>query len=207
MSVPHSLLFVCEANVCRSPLMELALRDVLASDEWEISSRGTQVSPGMSTMCSIGALMCGVGVSAHTPVALTLEDIERSHLIITASRAERAAAAAMVPAVRWKVFTLREAIFLGERAPTAEERGIDGLEEVRGPRLEKYAAVLHRRRGLLDPPVRRRRLLPRRPRINPLDVPDVHSSRPAVHRAVLREVAAQVGLFGEQLATDRSGVS
>lgn len=207
MSAQHTVVLVCAANICRSPLMELVLRDCLPAAEWRILSVGTNVSTGThsaasSTMCSISAQIAGVDGTAHTPTPMTPEDLERSDLIVTASRAERAAVATMDPSTRGRAFTLHEAIHLGERSPDPEEWEAAQSAGADTSHLQRYAAILHHRRGLLAPPPPPRKLLPWRSPTDPLDVPDVHGSKPAIHRAVLREVADQTRTLGSRIGDD-----
>lgn len=207
MTEPHTVVFVCAANVCRSPLMELVLRECLPEVGWSVSSVGTDVSGGThatvpTSMCPVSAQIAGVEAGAHIARPMTVEELDGSHLIITASRAERAAVATMAPPARSRTFTLREAIHLGALPPESEEWDAAEVTGSCTTPVERYAAVLHRRRGLLAPPTSPRKLLRWRAAGDPLDIPDVHGSKPAVHRAVLRDLADDVRTLGDRISAD-----
>ena len=200
MKATRRVLFVCEANICRSPLMEAIFHAGMPDEVWQTVSRGTRLRPAANTMCTVAAQLAGVDADTHSPSAVTLGDMRQSQLIITASRAEREALAAMAPAMRWKTFTLGEANILGAERPSSMERSqaMKNSQDMDG--LESYAAVLHRRRGLVMLPEPKRRLLIGRMQTSPLDVDDAHGLRPAVHRTTLEAAVAQVQTLCEHLA-------
>lgn len=192
MSVTHRVLFVCEANVCRSALMEAVFLASMPADRWRAHSAGTAVRGGDRAMCDISAEVAGCDPLSHSSVQLTREGIERNHLVVTASRAVRAEVAALAPGMRWKIFTLRELNFLAARAPAWE----GGLAVADGSRhvddLERYAIVLHRRRGLEQSPGPRRWRFGRKARSHSFDIDDVHGSKLSVHRSALEAVVEDV---------------
>ncbi|WP_363558143.1 hypothetical protein [Microbacterium sp. LWO12-1.2] len=198
----HRLIFVCEANVCRSPLMEGVMRALSGSDGWEISSAGTKVGAGALEMCPVSAsLIAAAGgsdvtalTSMHRPRSITADDLRGADLILTASRAERSAVAALAPEVRSRTFTLREAVYLGKEPVQPQEFELmaefaSSAVEARG--LELYAEVLHARRGFIAPPVARRTLWGKRRR-NPYDIPDAHHGSARRHHAMLASTVADV---------------
>ncbi|TQL82411.1 protein-tyrosine-phosphatase [Microbacterium saperdae] len=202
MHVTHRLIFVCEANVCRSPLMEGALRASSHADGWEISSAGTRVGTGALEMCTVSAsLVAAAGgteaaalTKTHRPAGIDAEDLRAADLILTASRAERSAVAALVPEVRSRTFTLREAAYLGKEPvqPHEFERMAEfasSAVEARG--LQLYAEVLHARRGFIALPLARRSLWGKRRR-NPYDIPDAHHGSARAHHAMLASTVADV---------------
>lgn len=193
----HRLIVVCEANICRSPLMAQVLR---ASDEarlWEIGSAGVRVGPGDRPMCQTAAEVAraaGVGsdVDEHRSSAIDAGRIRAADLILTASRAERSFISQLVPQARSKTFTVREALLLGAEAFGPEEApAADGLAA--------YATALHSRRGFVAPPKTGRTLLGRR-RTNPFDIPDAHHDSPRAHRAMLERTAVDVRALHRQLS-------
>lgn len=204
MSSAQRILFVCEANVCRSPLMEAVFRASFPSEAWHVSSRGTKVPRGAREMCATAARVAGVLENSHVPTQITAQDILDHGLVITAGRAERAAVVEWDRAAREKTFTLREALLLG--APPAHDpvdHGAPGDSNgsgADGPQtLDQYVAALHHRRGLVDlPEVRRVPILQREP-IHPLDIRDVHGLGPLTHRSTLRSTMRRTQLLGEQL--------
>ena len=200
MKATYRVLFVCEANICRSPLMEAVFRAGMPDEVWQADSRGTKLRPAATTVCTVAARLAGVDAEAHSPSAVTEGDLRQSQLIIAASRAEREALAALAPAMRWKTFTLGEANILGAEPPSSKEQS-QAMENSKDMNdLEGYAAMLHRRRGLVVLPEPKRRLLVGRIQTSPLDVHDAHGLRPAVHRTTLYAAGTQVQTLCEHLA-------
>ncbi|PZU45680.1 MAG: hypothetical protein DI566_09485 [Microbacterium sp.] len=205
----HHLLFVCAANVCRSPLMELAFASLVAGagedDAWTLSSRGVSVVQA-HRMCAIAAGLTE-GTAAHASVAdhvstqLTDVDVKAGDLVIAASRDERAAIARMVPASRTYTFTLKEAVSLGALAFDPQERERVAANTADGLTLSAYAELLHQRRGRVAVAPRGRANAPRLPWASsddPQDIPDVHHGSVRRHQKTLRSVRDLVGTLHEQ---------
>lgn len=202
------LIFVCEANVCRSPLMEIVMRAQPGMSDWRISSAGTRVGPGGLEICQVSASIADAESGntakqkrAHRSEALDADTLRSADLILTASRAERSAVAALVPEVRSRMFTLREAVHLG--AEPVPERELELLaqfrsdaEDLRGVR--RYAQALHARRGFVTLPAVRRTLFGARRR-NPYDIADAHHGSDREHEAMLRATVQDVKHFHGQL--------
>lgn len=209
--VTHNVLFVCEANVCRSPLMAFAFehddRPPVFRD-LSVGSRGTAVGNRRLPLCDIvGSLIDGQPgaeslAAGHQATQLLDSDLEAQELVITASRAERSAVARLDPSLRSRTFTLREAIWLGADRASAVEREM--LASAHGnpvrSRVAGFAALLNSRRGLLPAPASRRSIVPWAAASDPLDVPDAHHVRDAQHVAVLKSMRADVIAFRSQLA-------
>jgi protein-tyrosine phosphatase len=192
-----NLLVVCAANVCRSPLAEYLLRQGLASlPEFEghsVSSAGAVASPGAG-ICGRVEERIGEGgatfAASHHSHALSVDDVRRSGLVLTATKAERAAVARLDPSARSRTFTMREAAALASAGPW------DAMGQGEDP-LAAFASVIHSRRGLSTPPpkdpspglVARLR---RQRSSDPLDVPDGHGLSTRQHRQALDEVARAV---------------
>lgn len=214
----HRLIFVCEANICRSPLMEQVLRSRVDADLWEISSAGTRVGPGDRAICALSADVAAAAgadeesTGEHRSTGIDADTLLAADLVLTASRAERSAVAQLVPEARSKTFTLREAIHLGADPLDRDEldvlTGFVGSASADG--LEVYAAALHHRRGFVAPPSAGRTLWGKR-RPNALDIPDAHHGSDREHRAMLErtaldvaELQRQVDLFLDSPAADRT---
>jgi len=199
--VTYRLIFVCEANVCRSPLMEIVMRAQPGMSDWRISSAGTRVGPGGLEICQVSASIADAESGntakqkrAHRSQALDADALRSADLILTASRAERSAVAALVPEVRSRMFTLREAVHLG--AEPVQERELELLaqlgsdaDDLRGVR--RYARALHARRGFVTLPAVRRTLFGARRR-NPYDIADAHHGSDREHEAMLRATVQDV---------------
>lgn len=200
----HRLVFVCEANVCRSPLMELVLRAHTDDAHWHVSSAGAHAAPRGSRMCALSATAAAVAgdaatpdlVDAHRATPLTAERVRAADLVLTATRVERAAVATMVPDARARAFTLREAVHLGAE-PMDLAAPVRHAPDDEADGLARYAAALHARRGLAAAPHRGRGLLGRR-RPHPFDTPDAHHGSVRGHRAMLAATADDVQRFLRQ---------
>jgi len=198
--VSYRLLFVCTANVCRSPLMEFTFSSCLDDvDRWSIDSRGTNVTR-QSSMCSRGRSLITVPrvshlADRHLSAAVTAADLKAADLVVTASREERSNLARVLPSSRPYTFTLREALALGEansRVESSQKIDVASL-------LAGYAAILNSRRGSVVPPRSPRFLWGER--VNPMDTPDVHHSRPYRHSAVLERVRDDTQMLQQRIAT------
>ncbi len=201
MSEKHAVLFVCEANVCRSAMMEAVFRAAVPGAAWRVSSAGTRVVAHRLSMCEVSAAVSDVDPRRHVARQVDAAMLRDHDLVITASRAERAALGAMAPTLRWRTFTLREALILsGGLADGRGDAGVDGHLSI----LERYASALHRRRGIVDVPRTRRRFPVGREPDDPLDLPDVHGARLSRHRSVLdagaRDVRTLAGRLREAVA-------
>lgn len=87
---PFAVMFVCTGNICRSPMAEIALRSLL---ERERPEKAEVFSSGIATTNGIPASDYAVeavkiwdcDLSAHQSRQLTIEDIQRSDLILAMS--------------------------------------------------------------------------------------------------------------------------
>ena len=206
-----SIAFVCTANVCRSPIMHFTFRTAIAARgagrQCVVASRGTRAAS--EQLCSLSAKFIGEGSDAldftrsHTPRSITAQFAATQHILLTASRAERAHLASLAPECRGRTFTVREATALGELPATAVELARSKLL-VQGKGLtpfEAYADLLHCRRGLSTVPTTTRTAwvgLLGRPS-NPLDIMDGHNSSPQAHRRAVRLAAQQAELLARQI--------
>lgn len=121
MSIPGSelILFVCAANVCRSPLSEVLLRRGLEDcPEIRVESAGTHARTGAAICSLVADQLSGDGrvddAQAHRSRPLTAELLGEATLILAADREVRSDVVRMAPQVRDRVYTLREAAYLGD---------------------------------------------------------------------------------------------
>lgn len=199
-----SILFVCAANVCRSPLMQYAFLDAVAdADEWEVASAGVSAREG-ARVCRLALPL------VRSEAARSLAEAHRSarvdearlqaDLVIVASRAERAALARRSPEARWRVFTLSEAVFLGRYASTRCP-----AEPAQPGTVTRYAQLLDEQRGMLvlPRPKKQRRFPGLWEQPHPLDIADGHHRRRRAHTSTLRRVRVEVAELSSQLADFR----
>ena len=203
----QQLLFVCTANVCRSPMMQFSFQEEQDLDEQEL----TVGSAGIDAPS--GHAMCGVGSGIITPLHGAPDFVERhaatqltpgllsaSHLIIAPGRSERGLLAQREPGARSRTFTLGEAVELG-RSPFSPEEMAYLRVRVAEPNpkpLRMYAAALNARRGTVAVDVGHRWSLPGRARSAGGDVPDVHATGTRTHVRSLRELRTTVHRLRDQ---------
>jgi protein-tyrosine phosphatase len=84
--MPH-ILIVCTANICRSPVAEVLLRDRLQRlglGDWTVSSAGTWAEPGRAAAAYSRSLMAQLGfdLSSHRSRAIEEADLAQADLIL-----------------------------------------------------------------------------------------------------------------------------
>jgi protein-tyrosine phosphatase len=125
------ILFVCHANHCRSPMMELLLRAVLEPDAGLlVSSAGTYARPGLPAHpYAVQALAeHGVDASGWRSTRLDAETVDGADLIVTAAAEQRHDVVAMVPSAADRTFTLLDlAAWLEAVPPSGAGKGVPGL--------------------------------------------------------------------------------
>ncbi len=118
MSDPLRLLFVCTANICRSPTMELVARELVGPADVEVSSAGTHardgqpMNPEMVATLPPGTLD---GVADFRSRHLTHDLLAGADLVLTAEDVHRRHILDDLPALHRRVFTL------GQFAATIDE--------------------------------------------------------------------------------------
>lgn len=168
-----TILTICTANICRSPMMEILLRGRLDPQRFEIASagvRGWDAAP-IDSMVVLELARLGHGADEHSARVLEIHHVEQADLILTAAREHRAAVLAMSPQALRKTFTLREFAAL-----------VDGIES---GTLEELVAAASRGRSTAPSDV---------------DVVDPYRREPAVHRRVADEIAAAVDTVANRLS-------
>lgn len=124
------VLFVCTANRCRSPMAELLLRARLPSD-WQVWSAGTRAIAGQPMHPSAVQVLAERGIADPTwlSTGLTLLDIERADLILTAEDTHRSVVghlAASALARTWTLLHFAHLVAASQAGPpTADAPGID----------------------------------------------------------------------------------
>ena len=170
------ILLVCTANICRSPVMELLLRERLDPTRFEVASagvRGWQDAP-IDSMVRLELLRLGVESRDFRSRPLQAGHVAAADLVLTATREHRGQVLELDPGALRKTFTL------------LEFAGLVADEEADS--LATLVADASRRRSTGPTTV---------------DVPDPFMRAPAVHRrtadlidAATREVAAALDRVG-----------
>lgn len=152
------IVFVCHANHCRSPMMELLLRAALdrspgARAPLLVSSAGTYARPGMPAHPYAVQVLAehGIDATAWRATRLDVEAVERADLVITAAKEQRDDVLAMSGAAAGRTFTLLDFSAWLRAAPRTAPRagGPDLLTRAAAGR-ERSGARL-RERELPDP--------------------------------------------------------
>jgi len=110
-----SVLFVCTANICRSPMAVALFKSVLAENgidptSWRIESAGTwapQGQPAAPEMVEILAIR-GLKITKHRSRMVTKEMLDDFHLILTMETGHKEALLAEFRFLKDKVYLLAE---------------------------------------------------------------------------------------------------
>lgn len=199
------IMTVCTANVCRSPLAELHLREALRGGPLagaEISSAGVRGQVG-APMCAVarGALDDASSGDGHVAREVTAELIEQADLVLAMEREQRGALARLAPGQQGKIFTLREAaamievIGAQEPRPTTVGELVDRMRSLRGV-IRPPAAESVRPQGLLG---RLRRAAPQQPD-DGLSIDDGHNIDPDSHARTVETVRDLTGRMASALS-------
>jgi protein-tyrosine phosphatase len=141
-----TILLVCEANICRSPMAEMAIRHLVSqlpgASAVRVSSAGLTATAGRPMHPESAAILASTGIDASGFASRRLanQDLE-SDLILVADRSLRAAVAMRRPAAVRRVLTIRQAARLLAAVPEPL-RGRTALERVAG-----LLPAMHLRRG------------------------------------------------------------
>lgn len=149
-----TVLFVCHANLCRSPMAErLARQAVVASTvDIEVTSAGTHAREGLPMHPQSAAALREVGADpeAFRSRTLTAEQLHAADLVLTADRAQRSICAGLAPAALPRIFTIRQ---FGRLVEAVDSRRVVGsgprarlaslLDEIRVARAENGPVPPH----------------------------------------------------------------
>lgn len=139
----QTVLFVCTANICRSPYAARALRHALGSESgFEVRSAGVRSEwlelvgePACPEMPSIGA-----DNATHAATQLTADLVREASLIVAFEAAHRAAIIDLLPRAQVKTYTARQIQRLARAVaqptwpPSAPEMFDDPLKNLNGAR-------------------------------------------------------------------------
>ncbi|SCL35513.1 protein-tyrosine phosphatase [Micromonospora nigra] len=139
------VLFVCHANLCRSPMAEYLARRVLAGRPVEVASAGTDAVEGLQMHPYAAAIAAATGCdpTAFRSRPLLPEYLTGASLVLTATRRQRSVCTALAPAALHRTFTLRQ---FGRLAAAVEPR-VDPTEDL----LRAAVAAAARARSGMQP--------------------------------------------------------
>lgn len=201
------VLYVCTANICRSPSAEALLQ---AAGVAQVQSAGVAAVHG-APCCSLAPLLAGVD---HRSQPLTAPLVRSADIVLTAAREHQSAVLALDPDARAKTFTIRQA---GRLAQWLLDEGIVEAARMRATAPDGWAqrfepgdprqyvmplpapperaawlvAELDAARGFAPAPPtapRRRRRDPEPP--HPDDVPDPHVVGAQWHEPAAEQITA-----------------
>lgn len=141
--MPH-ILIVCTANICRSPVGELVLRDRLEAqgfENWQVSSAGTWAQLARSAAQVNIDLMAeqGFDLSQHRAQMVTEAHLAEADLILCMTSSHAEALRAEFPQHADRIYLMSEMI--GHR--------FDVLDPYGGPR-DGYERMIKEVSGLVD---------------------------------------------------------
>jgi protein-tyrosine phosphatase len=204
-----SVLTVCSANTCRSPLMTLSLERALVAHQFAgnvvVRSGGLNAAGGQPACSEMARLTRSRGtlpmlLEQHRSVVVTDVMIDDADLILVADRSLRSAVVKRArPSSIERTFTLREAAQLaGTANPAVSGRTTDD-------RLRNMTAELNNSRGFTDLPAVERVAALSRPwrrlAVHTHDVPDAHEPPRAPHPLVHRLIVPAADQLISHLAT------
>jgi protein-tyrosine-phosphatase len=110
----RSVLFVCTANICRSPMAMglMRLRVAQEQEEWQIDSAGIFAQPGYPTAYNTLEVLRarGIDLSDYRSRPFTRQMVEDFNLILTMERNQREALRAAFPQHSGKIFMLSQMV-------------------------------------------------------------------------------------------------
>ena len=107
----HSVLFVCTANICRSPLaMGLLRQKVNGQGDWQIDSAGTWTTGGEAISRNSDAVLRqrGVVLKDFASQPVTQELLENYQLILTMTKSHKEALQIEFPEIAKRIYLLSE---------------------------------------------------------------------------------------------------
>ncbi len=154
-----SVLFVCTANLCRSPMAEQLLRSQLDPRglNWTVGSAGVQAQPGQPMHRSAALVLNRQGIETNGWMSRRLDAdlVAAADLILTATELHRGAVARLDPTAMTRTFTLFQLAYLTQAIPLPTDETDDGyeatlLEQVRRAR-GRIQPIAPEKRDLADP--------------------------------------------------------
>jgi len=129
-----TILFVCHANLCRSPMAERLARQLAASQKGRIAigSAGTHAHDGLEMHPGAAEVLrdCGVDPSGFRSRGLTLDLLDRADLVLAATREQRSYCVSLAPSTLGRAFTITQFGRLAAAIDTERLRGRDLFEAV-----------------------------------------------------------------------------
>jgi protein-tyrosine-phosphatase len=111
-----AILFVCTANICRSPMAAAVFKRIAAQIDrrvdWKVDSAGTWAVPGLhaseSAQAVIGSM--GMDLSGHLSQGIAKIDLDNYDLIVTMEAGHKEALLVEHPEVKDRIYMLSELV-------------------------------------------------------------------------------------------------
>jgi len=121
----HSLLFVCTANICRSPMAMALFREKVKNldENWRIESAGTWAFEGAQVAREVTQVLAnrGLEVNDHRSRLVTHELLASFDLILTMEQGQKEALKVEFPDIAGRIVLLSELI--GQRFDIKDPMG------------------------------------------------------------------------------------
>ncbi|MEU4569260.1 low molecular weight phosphatase family protein [Micromonospora sp. NPDC023956] len=106
----EQVLFVCHANLCRSPMAEHLARRTLERWPVAVASAGTEAVTGrpIHPYAAVVTAARGVDTSGFRSRRLSADHLTEATLVLTATRRQRSFCVGLAPATVHRTFTLRQ---------------------------------------------------------------------------------------------------
>jgi len=130
----HSIVFVCTGNICRSPMAEYMLRDLLGDEsDWQVGSAGVIAGRGMgASKVAVDAMKeIDIDLCPHRSRPLLQDLVDDAELIVVMTASHRDQLRTLFPEDSDKVYLLKSFV---------EGKG-DDVEDPIGLNIDAYRAV------------------------------------------------------------------
>ena len=111
----YSVLFVCTANVCRSPLAAELFRHLIrrmngTCEIWSIESAGIWATPGLPVAKEVQAVLweLGIDISDHRSRVVNKNILKRFSLVLTMEAGQKEALIIEFPELKQRIYMLSE---------------------------------------------------------------------------------------------------